>query len=368
MDKNQFAKSQYKKDIHEVVQCCQSLRKDTENPMDISLGDFIQKKWGISLSTLYEDLGINPSSDTIQNIFTLPDSSVRWLIPEIIRDALRLGLRKNPIWPEIIAAEQTIKNPQVTIPHINMSDAMPKYVGEAETISTGTISFGSKNLKVRKLGKGIKIPYEVTQYVAINVVGIFLQDFGVKLNQGIDSLMIDILINGEQSNGSESAPVVGIDTANTFTYRDLLRVWIRMARIGKTPTAIIGGEDAALNTLDLDEFKKRESGSTEKTLNLKTPVPQSSAYYIHGTMPANQQMVIDRSSAVIKYNAQPLLIESDKVISNQTIETYASLTTGFGILFRDARVIIDSSLDFQTGNGFPSYMDVDTLESVTIEE
>lgn len=367
MDKNQFAKSQYKADIAQVVQSCESLRKDSDNPMDISLQDFVNKKWGITLDTLYQDLGVNPSLDTIQNIFTLPDVSMRYLIPEIIRDALRLGLRKNPIWQDIVAAEQSIKSPSVTIPFINMSEATPRYVNEAETIPVGNLSFGSKTLKVRKIGKGIKIPYEVNQYVAINVVGIFLQDFGVKLGQGIDSLMIDTLINGEQVNGSESAPVVGVDNVGIVTYKDLLRVWIRMGRLGKAPKSIIGGENAAIETLNLDEFKKRTAGTTDSKLNLKTPVPDTTNYYIHGAMPTTQQMIVDPSSAIIKYNAQPLLVETDKIISNQTIETYASLTTGFGILFRDARIIIDSTLDFQTGNGFPTYMDVDTLEDVTIE-
>jgi len=366
MNTKQYRKSQYKDSLQEVVMSCESMRKDANNPMDISIGEFVRSKWGISMEALYDDLGLNASIDSIQNLFTLPDESARWLIPEIIRDALRLGLRKSPIWADFIAAEQTISNPTVTIPHLNMSDATPKYVGEGESIPTGTISFGQKTLKVKKMGRGIQIPYEVVQYVSINVIGIFLQDFGVKLNQGIDALMIDTLINGEQADGSESAPVVGTETTGSMSYKDLLRVWIRMARIGRTPFGIIGGEEAAIETLFLDEFKLRDTGTTEKKLDLKTPVPQSSAYYIHGSMPVDQQMVIDRTSAIIKYNAQPLLVESDKIVSNQKIETYASLTTGFGILYRDARVIIDDSILF-SGNGFPAYMDVDPLEQVIIE-
>lgn len=366
MNKTQFQKSDYRKDIKEVVLTCESMRKDKENPVDVSLAEFVQSKWGITMDSFYDDLGINPSVDTVENIFTLPDDNVRWLIPEIIRDALRLGLRKNPIWRDIVAAEQTIANPSVTIPHINMSDAQPHYVGEAETIKTGTISFGQKTLKVNKLGRGIKIPYEVRQYVTINVIGIFLQDFGVKLNHGIDALMIDVLINGEQANGSESAPVIGVATANSFTYKDLLKIWVRMSRMGRQPTAIIGGEDAAIEALDLDEFKKREQGTPQKNLNVKTPIPQSTDYYIHGSVPSNQQILIDKTSSIIKYNAQPLLVESDKIISNQTIETYASLTTGFGILYRDARVIIDKSKAFSS-YGFPEYMNVDPLEQVNFE-
>lgn len=363
MDKIKYGKSQYKSEVRDVVRACGSMRQDSEYPVDISLAEFVNARWGITMETFYDDLGINLNVDTISNIFTLPDESVRWLVPEIIRDALRLGLRKSPIWADLIVAEQTVANPKVTIPHWNMSDAQPKYVGEGETIQKGALSFGQKDLKLRKIGRGISTTYETLNYVTANVIGIFLQDFGVKLNHGIDSLMIDTLINGEQLDGSESSPVVGVATAATFVYKDLLKVWVRMARIGRTPSAIIGGEDAAIDTLNLDEFKKRDLGDTYKTLNLKTPLPSSANYYIHGVMPANQQMVIDRTAAIIKYNSQPLLVEDEKMVSNQTVATYASLTTGFGILYRDARVIIDKSLLF-SGNGFPTYMNVDPLENV----
>lgn len=286
-------------------------------------------------------------------------------MPEIIRDALKLGLRKAPIYPSLIATEQTISQLEVTIPHINMSDAIPRYVGIGETIPDGTISYGQKSLKIRKMGRGIKIPYEVMQYVSLNVISLFLQDFGIKLNHGLDSLAIDVLINGEQADGSESAPVIGVTTAGTFTYKDLLRIWVRLSRMGRSATTIVGGEDAAIDTLDLPEFKLKQQGSTQANINLKTPVPQSVDYYIHGGIPDNQQLLVDGSSAMIKYNAQPLLVEEDKIVSKQTIETYASLTTGFGILYRDARILIDSSLPFSS-NGFPSYFDVDSLEQVTI--
>lgn len=332
MDKVQLEKSEYKSSIKEVVQAMDSMRRDPQGGIDVSISEFVKGKWGISMETLYDDLGLNASIDTVQNIFTTPDESVRWLVPEIIRDALRLGLRKAPIWADFIATEQTLANPTVTMPHLNMSEAMPRYVGEGETIPKGDISYGSKSLRIRKMGKGISIPYEVQQYVTLNVVGIFLQDFGVKLNHAIDALMIDVLINGEQTDGSESAPVIGVATTGSMAYADLLKVWVRMARIGRSPFGIIGGETAALETLNLTEFKDRQnSGPTYKTLDLKTPIPAGCAYYIHGSVPANQQIIIDRTSSIIKYNTQPLLVENEKIVSNQTLATYATLTTGFGI-------------------------------------
>lgn len=374
MDNRQYDQSKFKTKIKALAMGCDSLRRNAENPVDITFDSYLKKAEQSSLSAVFDDLGIDPSMDTIENIFTLPDDSVRWLVPEIIREALRLGLRKAPIWSNVIAAEQSVKGLSVVAPHLNMSDAAPKYVGEAETIPVGNLSFGQKSLSLRKIGRGIKIPYEVRNYVSINVISIFLQDFGVKLGHAIDALMINTLINGEQTDGSESAPVIGITTPGTLTYSDILRIWIRMSRIGRIPSVMIGGETAALNTLNLSEFKTNTNGGTapagvpaNSTVKLKSPVPASTDYYIHGAMPANQQLIIDPSSSIIKYNAQPLLVESEKIVSNQTEATYATLTTGFGIAFRDARVLLDTSVDFDTTNGFPSYMDVDALEAVTIE-
>ena len=372
-NKAKYDASVRKGEVQQLVAQLDSMRRNSDHPVEVTLAELVTKRYGVSMDAFFEELGFNPAIDTIQNIFTMPDVSVRWLVPEIIREAVRLGLRKAAIWPDLVAMEETIKQTQATIPHLNMSDAAPKYVNEGETIPLGDISYGQKDFKIRKIGRGIKTTYEVMNYCSINVVSIFLQDFGIKLGQSMDALLIDTLINGEQTNGSESAPVIGVGTVGSVTYKDLLKVWIRMARIGKSPKAIIGGEDAALNTLDLPEFKTNVNGGTQpagvpssSALTLKSPIPKNANYYIHGAVPDDQQIIIDPSSAIVKYNAQPLLVESDKIVSNQTMSTFASLTTGFGILFRDSRVVLDSSVTFAAA-GFPAYMDVDAIEQAIID-
>jgi hypothetical protein len=367
MNLAQYEKSQYKDQIRNAVRAVEALRANSESPTEVTFAQFINKTWGISMSALFEDLGVQPGSDTIENLTSLPDESVRWLIPEIIREALRLGLRKSPIWKDLVAIEQSISGTTVKMPHWEMSDATPRYVGIAETIPIGDVNFGEKDVHTRKMGRGIKIPYEITQYVAINIVAIFLQDFGIKLGLGLDHALIDTLINGEQTSGSESAPVIGVDNTTTgITYFDYLRVWVRMSRIGRKADTIISGEDMGLTTLELPEFKSRDMGTSHHELDIKTPVPKKSNYYIHGSMPANQSMVIDSSAAIIKLNSQPLKVESDKIVQNQTEEFYATLTTGYAVLYRDARVIIDESIAF-AGNAFPTYMDVNAAEQVVFE-
>lgn len=363
----QLGKSLYKNDLQEAVRTCEALRKDTEDPQDIKLSEYVKARWGVSMEAFYDDLGINPTIDTVENIINLPDPSVRWLIPEIFRDALRLGLRKAPIYPEIIAAEQTVKGLQLIQPSWNMSDAAPRYIGVAETITTGDVSYGQKTVHLRKIGRAIKIPYEVRNFVSVNILSIFLQDYGIKMGQAMDTLLINTLINGEQADGSESAPVIGIvDTTGGLVYRDLIKPFVRGGRLGRQYGVMIAGENTAITLLDLPEYKYRlASGPQYANLDIKTPIPNKASCYVHSAVPASQIILVDPAATIIKYNAQPLLVESEKIISNQTELTTATLITGFGIIFRDGRLIVDQSLAF-SGNGFPSYMDPSTQEIVNI--
>lgn len=365
MNTTQAEKSLYKQELQAIHSQLESKRRTDQGASDITLAQYVQARWGISMSSFMEDLGIDTCFDTINNIFTMPDPSYRYLVPEIIREPIRLGLRRGVIYPNIIAAEQSVSGLSLKMPHINMSDAAPKKVNEAETIPLGEISYGSKDVTIYKVGRGITMSYEVKDYCSINVVSIFLQDFGVKLGQALDTQLIDILINGEQAGGAASAPVIGIAVPNTLKYKDYLKIWVRMARLGKTPNVMIGGENMAIDTLDLSEFKDRQQGTPLAKLTVKTPIPNQADLYVHSAVPANQVIILDPDSAVIKLNAKPLLIESEKIISNQTLASYASITTGFATMYRDSRVILDKTLDFAS-NGFPTFMDPSLQEIVPI--
>lgn len=348
-----------------AVKKLEAMRRDTREPIDISLADYAKKAWGTSMASAYKSLGISPTSTTIQNIINMPDQAMRWIIPEIYRDALRLGLRKSPIYPNIISGEQSVSQTSVTMPAINMSEATPHKVGIAETITTGSVSFDQKTVNISKYGRGFKIPYEVVQYVSLNLVSIFLQDFGIKLAMGLDSLMIKTLINGDQANGSDSITTLGVKTPNTLTYRDLLKIWVRLGRLGRGATNIIAGEDMAIELLELF-YSTRYQGTQRTNVNIKSPIPTSSNVWVHGSVPSNSAIIVDDSSSIIKLNAQPLLVESDKIISNQVQEVYATLTTGFATIFRDARALLDMSKDFAT-HGFPTWMNPSAHENVTFE-
>ena len=348
-----MAKSKYTSQMREISFKLDSIRKN--DGTDITLQQYV-KCQGDSMDFFYDDINVDPRVMTVANIMALPDPSVRWLIPEIYRDALRLGLRRGPIYPSLLASEEKVSQLTVTMPAINMSDAAPKKVGIAETIPLGEVSYGSKSVKITKFGRGLQFPYELTQYVSLNILSIYLQDFGVKLGLGLDCLALDTLINGDQSDGSDSAPVIGIASAGTLVYRDLLNPFVRLARMGKSVTTMVSGELMALDMLDILYSSGTAYSAPRMNLNVKTPIPASADLFIHGKIPTNQVLMIDPRGSLIKLNAQPLLLESEKIISNQTNEIYATISTGFATIFRDSRIILDRSLAFSS-NGFPTYMD-----------
>ena len=356
-------------DLPGIIKSLDTVRAGSrEKPtVEISLAEFLEESYGLTQPEYIKKLGFNSKVDTMQNILSLPDNNYRWIIPEIIRDAIQLGIKDAPFYPTLIAGDQSVAGLSITMPFVNPSDAAPAKVNEAETIPLGQISYGQKTVKIFKIGKGIKISDEVKNYVALDVLGLYFRDFGIQLGFAMDNLAIDCLINGNQADGSEAISAIGVESTSAgLTYKDLLRLWIRGSRFGRTFRTMISGEDMALKLLDLDEFKKRESGTTQARLNLKTQIPSSSDIYIHGGVDEKSLLLVDPSAAMIKLTAKNLMLESERIVSNQTEAMYASLTTGFSKMFMDASVLMDSEVAYSSA-GFPDYFNLDSFKNVSLE-
>lgn len=371
-------KSSILTDLPSAVKQLDSLRTGDRDrrAVDINFAQYVQEKWGFAASdngspdSFYAALGVDPSRHTLESLMTMPEfpEGYRWLVPEVIREAIRLGLERNPVYPGLIAAEENVTQPSVIMPSINQSDATPKRIGEAETIPVGSVSFNEKSVRLHKIGVGLKVTDEVRQYVALNVLSIFLQDVGTKLNLAMDTLLVETLINGDQKDGSNAAAVVGVQTpGDKAQYIDYLKAIARMSRLGKSPAGLLSNEDAFLHNYTLPEFKGREGSVRDLNLNVKTPMPQTLDYYIHGAMPeGNKTMIIDPRSAAIKLNSTALRIESERIAERQITGSYVTLTTGFANLFNDGRLIIDGDQSLADAP-YPSWFDVSTAEKETIK-
>lgn len=357
--------------IHEIYQMLQKIRSGNIPPpqeltgkRDVSLAEYLSAQYkdgcdkeGIfDMNHLYHELGINPSTMTVSQLIDL-DQDSRWLVPEIFRDAIRKGIRTSPYYNRLIASSETIAQPQANLPFLELSDAEPEETAEGETISKGNITYGNKTTDIYKQAIGISITYEAIQYTSINLLTIFLQDVGVKLGHKLNNAAVEVLVNGDQEDGSEASATIGVaNIVDNLTFRDLVYAWIRASRLGRRYDNIVTSERGANLLLNLPEFKNKQSGTAFSSLIINESLPNQSQVFVSGQLDEHQFIVLDPRFAMVQLTSSPLNVEGDKIISKQIQEAYSSITTGFAVLFRDARVIIDDSLDVAI-NDFPVWME-----------
>ena len=68
-----------RKELPEMVRSLEAYRQGSNNtlPIEVTLEELVQGKYGVSQDAFFEKLGINPKIDTMQNIFTMPQQNIR---------------------------------------------------------------------------------------------------------------------------------------------------------------------------------------------------------------------------------------------------------------------------------------------------
>lgn len=359
---------------------------------DVSLEEALQEFYGVDTKTWLKQMEIHVGTDTLAStakafgndnltLLNLQDLLVkhsqfdglnttgdidgahRWIIPELILTAIRTDYEHSAMYRQWIATTQTLTQPKAVIPLIKRGKATPRRFGESESMAFGTVSFGQKDVKVYKVGIGFKLTDELIEQSSINMLFQFLGEVGTDMSIGADVEALNVLINGEQADLSESAPVIGTTNGTSFAYRDLKRAVARMERLKRVVTRIITGEDDGLDLALLEEFKGFAGETKLGNLNGIMGKVLALANDIF-TMPQNQVMLLDPKKAMVQLKYKGMKTETRRNPQNQEEELFVSDHIGFGIMRRDGRVIIDKSVTYdpvagQTG-GFPSYMDIDS--------
>lgn len=332
---------------------------------DITLKSALSEVWGQDMTpeTFYKSLNIDLKSMTVEKLLTTNDLT-RWVFPEIFRDAIRLGLEYTPFHKQLIVGEETITGTGLTMPKITpipADNVRLRDTAEGATITEGElIVWEEKQVTIKKKARGLKQTYESIAFTPINLARVFFEELGQRLGSDLDKDFLDVLINGDQDDNSEASPVMGAATANTLTFMDLVRVWVRFKRIFRTSTAMLMNEADAITVLSMDEFNQSRAGGGQGTafagqtapnLQVQSPLPTSQDIFIHDGVPAKKIIFVDRGRAVVQLTALPLLVESERIVSRQLQGEYVSIMTGFANVFKDGRIILDYSTNLGTNPG-----------------
>ncbi|KAK0039545.1 phage major capsid protein [Biomphalaria pfeifferi] len=381
--------------VQSIVMGLDAVRR--EKKRDISLRDYMTEEFeDRSVEHLYFDNDIDPRTTTLSDLFANDDK--KYLSVEIVRDGIKRGMgtslrekisqareslattqggtittdRSTYITPEtildpvqrgnvqasfyqdLIIEDVPVTSDSATMPQIDLSDSEVKEKTEGSTIETGYVVYGSKKVELKTRGRGLKISYEALRRHTLNFVAIYFEHLGRRLGSRLNQDLVNVLVNGDQTDGSESAPVIGVTTVNTLTYADVTRAFIRLSILGIMPNAIVASEKMANIWLNLPEVKNRQVGTPIINSQLKSMIPSDLDVYVAPNMDADHLMLVDSSQAAVQLTELPLLLETDKIISKQLQETYATTVTGFANVQRDGRMIIDVGEDFNVLN-FSTY-------------
>jgi hypothetical protein len=344
------------KAMHDDMQKMRKSRKE------VTLKSYLAATWDAEMTPqkFYQELGIELSGMTVEKMLNTSELT-KWLFPELFRDAIRRGLEYTPFYTDLIATEETIGSTGITMPFmdwttIDRDEVRLRDTNEGATITEGEIIVWSeKQVSIKKKARGLKQTYESIMFTPIDLAAIFFEELGTQLGSDLDAELIDVALNGDQADGSEAAPVIGVTTANTLTYADLTRAWIRFRRIGRNSTALLVNETDAITILNMAEFQRTiPAGAVQAspvTLNIVSPLPTSQDVYVHDSVSAKKIIMIDRARAFVQLTAMPLLIESERIVSRQIEGEYVSIITGFANIFKDGRMVIDYSTTLGTNPG-----------------
>lgn len=323
------------------------LQKKRQNGFDITLKSALQEQFGEDYTPerFYAQLDIDLSRMTVEKLLTTSEST-KWLFPEIFRDAIRKGLGYAPFHPLLVTSEEQIDSTGITMPFFNPPVSDFREVNQGANIAEGTLTWGEKQVTIKKRAMGLKQTYESIMFTPIALAAIYFEDLGTQLGRGLDADFVDILLNGDQSDGSEAPITYGVDTIGTITYADIVYVWLRMNRDSRPSTALIANIDTALELLLLEPFQDRQNPFPPKhELVVQTPLPSEQSLFIHDDVPADTIIFVDPTRAVVQLTAMNLLIESERIVSRQLTGDYASIITGFANVFGDARRLLDATVD-----------------------
>jgi len=281
------------------------------------------------------------------------DPSARYLTPEFFAPVLMRGVVQGQYWDQLISADLSVPQPKVTMPLMSLSDAGLEERTEAATTREGTVTYGSKDVTIKERSKAIYFSDESVMFNRIDLVSVFFEDLGRILASSLNGEAVRVLRDGDQANGSEAALVIGVSSANTFDYTDIVRVMIRMGMIGRPVSQVVAGEDMANAWENLSEVKNNQNNGNKllPTNTFGVIRPQNWDLFPAFNVPANKVIFSDPNSAMVALTAKPLTLEQDRIVARKLNGTFASIWKGFAIQQTTGRVIVDKSIAF-SGNGW----------------
>jgi hypothetical protein len=311
------------------------------NTLGVTHGQFFRALGTNAEDYCAKEFGVDLSRISVERFFQ-SDPAAKWLFPDIVREAVAAGLKRKPMYPELIIRDEKIPGTTYDVPFVteNESEEELRSVAEGAAIPESEISYGDRVIKLDKKGRGIVASYEVIRRMSMDMLRVHLERMGERLGRNLDARLADVLVNGD-SSGSTAATLVNTATSGTWTYADIVNGFMKLTLENYfSPTHILVNSDLNQTILNMSEFKDSQMFDFAKSGSLPTPFGVNLVPMVD--QPANKLTILDAGYAAQKLTEQDLLIESDKLINQQWDRTFITVVTDFAIIYEKARVVVQS--------------------------
>lgn len=288
-----------------------------------------------------QEFGANLRNITVERFFG-SDPNAKWLFPDIVSSAVQTGMRRKPIYPQLIAGDEKVAGAVVDMPYVveDAKETELRKVGEGASIPESKIEAGQRVVRLDKMGRGVIASYEVIRRMPIDTLRLHLQRMGEQLGRGLDARVVNVLIAGDNSGVATAAEVIPTATSGTLAFNDLLGTFVMLSQINYfSPTHMLVNPNDLYRVLALSEL--RDSHLFDTTRTGQYPTPMGMKLVPIADQPENKITVLDAGYAVQKLTEQDLLVEQDKLIHQQWDRTYLTVVTDFAVLYTKARLVLN---------------------------
>lgn len=270
-------------------------------------------------------------SDCVEKFFKTSDSAA--LFPEYVSRAVRQGMERNNILPNIVATVTKIDGMdyRTVSSAAGDDDKSLKIVNEGASIPTTVIKTSENLVKLHKRGRMLVSSYEALRFQRLDLFTVMLNQIGGYIARAQLKDAVEVLISGD-GNDNPCAEISSAESGK-ISYTDLVNLWATLNPYELN--TILAPTDAMQKLLSLPEMKDAQSGLTfQGTGKMITPLGASLLHTpeING----NKVIGLDKNCGLEMVQAGDITTDYDKLIDRQLERASISCIAGFAKIFTDA--------------------------------
>jgi hypothetical protein len=288
-------------------------------------------------------INLKSSATLVESFFTSNDNKV--LFPEYIRRKIEEGMKfdkRQLNLPDIYAIKTELdgNSDKQQILKFDENDTKLKLIAQGSEMPTVTVLDGEAAISLFKAGRKVVFTYESIRRSSLLRIGLFFSEIGKRIGRQIVRRGLEVMKDGDGNNNA----CTPVETATTtWKYDDLLQLLYGDFSDGYEASHIVMNKKMFMKIFtDKTNFAQMQSpGILEKFLRTGEQEDLLGVVWkLHNDIPDETIYAYNKNLCLEYYEEKgSSIVETDRIISNQTEIGTISRNLNFGILDAKARVI-----------------------------